>query len=212
MSYYITSFSRPPGSACSPASAGLRLAQPEWRQTSPIRRAPVESVVKKRSPLLAGKVEIEVLQRTESADGQTKSRRQPRGRSGIDHDPGRVRQDGRGVVADVVMVRRLSHPNITDLAAATTAMYVVGDDAWPLRLMRVKPRACCGIDLNNKVSIRGHRSSHHDGPGSRWQAHIDPGASASRIPQRGPCDNRRRRLDSLQTQSAAAAPRFRPPP
>ncbi len=52
-----------------------RRSSRDLRRIDDHRGKALDSVVEKRSPLLAGKVEIEVLQRTEPPDGQTKLRR-----------------------------------------------------------------------------------------------------------------------------------------
>ena len=112
------------------------------------------SVVQESSPLLAGELEVEVLESTEPADGQTESRWKPRGGPGIDRDFRAVRENGRHVVADFLTACSIKHTDIADLAAAATTMDVVSDDVWALRFVRVEPRGRRSIDFNHEVSRR----------------------------------------------------------
>src|SRR2546425_9698079 len=84
------------------------------------------SAVEELSPLLGLEVEVEVLQRPESADGQGKSRRQFRRGPTIDEERGAVIHDTDRVLVGIVLGRLLPHPDLADLAAPTTPTHVVG--------------------------------------------------------------------------------------
>src|SRR5205823_14790468 len=82
------------------ASARTSFSERSYGQRRLLSPRCQASVVQESSPLLAGEFEVEVLEPTEPADGQTDSRWKPRGGPPMARAIRAVRQTGRLVVAD----------------------------------------------------------------------------------------------------------------
>src|SRR5260370_17986115 len=84
--------------------------------------------VQQGSPLLAFKIEVEVLQWTDAPNSNSETRWQPGRRPTIDQEPGPIVETARRVPFWSVVAGARTHRDLADLATSAAPMNVVGDD------------------------------------------------------------------------------------
>src|SRR6266849_4293990 len=162
-------------------ATGKRRSRPSALSASDLSR-------RAASPLLGLEVEVEVLQSSDAAHGQTEASRQPCGRPAIDQERGAVFQGAGGEVIRIVLARLCTHFDLADLAAPAAPMNVVRNDSRPVGGMYVKPLTRFGVGVQLKV-LRG------------WHQPNYPSTGSSPVRQGGRHDHDRERQHYAQSQT-----------